>query len=156
MTVKWGEMKWNSWNFSETRPWEPTKDLLNSIKSVLVQLPIFQTYRSFSSSQRPTHRPHQPQESRHLHECTHTYQLLWIPTMECLGLRWDPWYQATGHRSPGTWSQGIFLFYFIFYFGGRSFFSQKNEKNIVFSLFFLSFSLSFSLSRYTNFMFFWV
>ena len=63
-----------------------------------------------------------------------------------------PGTRTPGHRSPGPWSQGIFLFYFIFYFGGSSFFSTK--KNIVFSLFFLSFSLSFSLSLNTHVGFF--
>ena len=63
-------------------------------------------------------------------------------------LRWDPWYQGT--RAPEPWAlvPGIFLFYFIFYFGGSSFFSQKKQKKycflFVFSLF-LSLFLSFSV-----------
>ena len=73
------EMRWNEvkfMKFSETRPWEPTKRFIEFYqKSVLVKLPSFQTYRSFCSSQRPTHRPHRPQESRHLHECTHVVLL---------------------------------------------------------------------------------
>jgi hypothetical protein len=64
-----------------------------------------------------------------------------------------PGTRAPGYRSPRPWSQGIFLFYFIFYFGGSSFFSQKIKKTL-FSLCFFSFSLSFSLSLYTHFGFF--
>jgi hypothetical protein len=30
-------------------------------------------------------------------------------------LRYEPWSRAPGHRSPGPWSQGIFLFYFYFF-----------------------------------------
>jgi hypothetical protein len=60
-----------------------------------------------------------------------------------------PGTRAPGYRSPGPWSQGIFLFYFIFYFGGSSFFSQKIKKNIVFSLFFLFLSLFLSFSVHT-------
>ncbi len=60
-----------------------------------------------------------------------------------------PGTRVPGHRRPGTWSQGIFLFYFIFYFGGSSFFLTKNKKNIVFFLFFLSFFLFLSFSVHT-------
>jgi hypothetical protein len=55
---------------------------------------------------------------------------------------------------PGPWSQGIFLYFLFFIVAGVLFFSQKLKKIIVFSLFFLSFSLSFSLSLYTHFGFF--
>jgi hypothetical protein len=58
-----------------------------------------------------------------------------------------PGTRTPGHRSPGPWSKGFFLFYFFNFFGGSSFFHQKMKKNIVFSLFFLSFSLS----LYTHF-----
>jgi hypothetical protein len=73
-----------------------------------------------------------------------------------------PGTRAPGHRSPGPWSQGIFLFYFIFYFGGSSFYLTKNKKKhcflSVFSLFhslFLSFSVHtlsvlLSLVNFTN------
>jgi hypothetical protein len=96
MTVKWGTMKFIM-KFSKTshlfrignkntweRPWEPTKRFIEFYeKSVLLNLSVFQTQRSFSSSQRLTHRPHRRQDPRHLHERAHTYQLIWIPIMEC-------------------------------------------------------------------------
>ncbi len=68
-------------------------------------------------------------------------------------LRWDPWHQGT--RAPEPWAlvPGIF-FYFYFILAEVLFFSQKIEKNIIFSLFFLSFCLCFSLSLYTHFGFF--
>jgi hypothetical protein len=58
-----------------------------------------------------------------------------------------PGYQGTGALDPGP----RVFFYFILFFilAGVLFFSQK--KNIVFSLFFLFFSLFFSLSLYTHF-----
>ena len=60
----------------------------------------------------------------------------------------NPGTRAPGHRIPGPWSQGIFLFYFFNFFGGSSFFSQKYGKKhcclSVFSLF-LSLFLSFSV-----------
>ena len=61
-----------------------------------------------------------------------------------------------GHQGTKPWAlvPGHFFIFYFFYFGGSSFFSIK--KNIVFSLFFLSFSLSFSLSLYTHSGFFWV
>ncbi len=36
-------------------------------------------------------------------------------------------------------------FFYFYFFGGSSFFIKKNNTNFIFSLFFLSFSLSFSL-----------
>jgi hypothetical protein len=85
-------MRWNEVKFikfikcSETRLWETTTRFIEFYqKVVLGKLSVFQTYRSFSASQRPSHRPHRRQESRDLHECAHTYQLLWIPTKGCLG-----------------------------------------------------------------------
>jgi hypothetical protein len=85
--MRWNEVKFmKSKKFSESRPWETTKRFIQFYQtSVLVNLSVFQTLRSFSSSQRPTYRPHRRQESRHLHECGHTYDLIWIPTMECPG-----------------------------------------------------------------------
>ncbi len=83
------EMRWNEvkfMKFSETVPWEPTKRFIEfSQKWVLVSSSVFQTSKSFSSSRRPSHRPHRRQESRHLQEYGHTYPQLWIPTMECPG-----------------------------------------------------------------------
>jgi hypothetical protein len=56
----------------------------------------------------------------------------------------NPGTRAPGHRRPGTWSQGIFLFYFLIFLAGVNFF-QKN----FFSLFFLFLSLFLSFSVHT-------
>ncbi len=102
MTVKWGE-KWNSWNLMKLDRENQQKNLFNSIKSqsLWIKLPSFQTYRSFSSSQRPTHRLHRPQERGDLLDRTHTYQLLWIPRAGYQG-NWPsctPW----NRDSSGAW-----------------------------------------------------
>ncbi len=57
----------------------------------------------------------------------------------------NPGTRAPGHRNPSTWSQGIFLFYFLFILAGVHFFSKQ-----IFSLFFLSLSLSLSLFLCTH------
>jgi hypothetical protein len=62
--------------------------------------------------------------------------------------------QGTPALEP--WYQGIFLFFYFYFFGVNFFWGKKWKKNCVFSLFFLSFSLSFSLSLYTQFGFFLV
>ena len=79
--VKWGEMKWNEvkfMKFSETRLWETTTRFIEFYqKSVLVKLSVFQTYRSFSSSQRPTDRPHRRQESLDTSTSAHI-RIIWF------------------------------------------------------------------------------
>ena len=42
-------------------------------------------------------------------------------------LRCEPWTRAPGHRSPGPWSQGIFLFLFLFFLAGVHFFQGLDE-----------------------------
>jgi hypothetical protein len=39
----------------------------------------------------------------------------------------NPGTRAPGHRSPGPWSQGIFLFLFLFFFAGVHFFQGLDE-----------------------------
>jgi hypothetical protein len=84
MTVKWGEMKWNSWNSVKLDRENQQKDLLNSMKSQSLwtkkvsDLEIF----SVTVSHRPTHRPDRRQEHWLLYEWVHTYHLIWIPTMD--------------------------------------------------------------------------
>jgi hypothetical protein len=39
----------------------------------------------------------------------------------------NPGTRAPGHRSPGPWSQGIFLFYFLFFLAGVHFFQGLDE-----------------------------
>jgi hypothetical protein len=68
-----------------------------------------------------------------------------------------PGTRVTGHPCPGTLVPGhFFIFLFLFFWRELIFLGKKMEKNCVFSLFFLSFSLYFSLSLYTQFGFFLV
>jgi hypothetical protein len=92
------EMRWNGvkfMKFSETRPWEPTKrfmefyqksvlvDLFPHLKDLLIVIVLIVVKR------------------RHLHERVHTYQVLWILTMECPGnsSSCTPWTRD----SSGAW-----------------------------------------------------
>jgi len=69
-----------------------------------------------------------------------------------------PGTRVTGHPCPGTLVPGHFFIFFILFFvaGVKFCLGKKMEKNCVFSLFFFSFSLYFSLSLYTQFGFFLV
>ena len=81
--MKWNEGKYKFHVTDEATTWQttknPTTNLLNSIqKSMFVNLEVFQSSWSCSSSKRPTpHLPHLPPESRVLHYSSHTYQILW-------------------------------------------------------------------------------
>jgi hypothetical protein len=68
----------------------------------------------------------------------------------------NPGTRVTGHPSPVTLVPGHFFYFFYIFFGGITFFLKKMTKNFIFSLFFLSFPFSFSLSLYTQIGFFLV
>ena len=68
----------------------------------------------------------------------------------------NPGTRVTGHSSPVNLVPGHFFYFFYIFLGELIFLRKKMEKNCVFSLFFLSFSLYFSLSLYTQFGFFLV
>jgi hypothetical protein len=69
----------------------------------------------------------------------------------------NPGTRVTGHPSPVTLVPGhFFYFFYIFLHKKITFLKKKMEKNCVFSLFFLSFSLYFFLSLYTQIGFFLV
>jgi hypothetical protein len=39
--------------------------------------------------------------------------------------------RTPGHRSPGSWSQGIFLFYFFIFLGVLFFHEKKDTRDLV-------------------------
>ena len=59
----------------------------------------------------------------------HGEKILWKYKQVLGGMDLDgnPGTRAPGHRSPGPWSQGIFLFLFLFFLAGVHFFQGLDE-----------------------------
>ena len=140
MSVRYKRLTWSSW-----RPCQPCKHSLRATSSGRFELsPSSSLPTLLDSRVRCSYRG----------SCgsgTVVYHFMALKLQKHvpidLGGGWDgnPGIRAPGHRIPGPWSQGIFLFCFFNFFGGSSFFSKKMKTNFVFSLYFLSFSLSFSV-----------